>query len=37
MHGKALIQTEKSDLLEKVDEFERLLILETLAGIGSCD
>ena len=32
-----LIQTEKSDLLEKVNEFKRLLILETLAGIGSCD
>ena len=37
MHGKTLIQTEKSDLLEKVDEFKRLLIVETLAGIGSCD
>ena len=32
-----LIQTEKSDLLEKVDEFKRRLILETLAGIQSCD
>ena len=31
------MQTDKSDLLQKVNEFKRRLILETLAGIRSCD